>query len=137
MNEETLDVNNTDSQNVTISHVSILFLLWFSAIVLTYQCGPIKLSSPCFICEALSPGTKLLCSHMSRCRTLAIRFSKLLYKRKEQTADTLRMYAATFTTGNRPSIKASAHDVEADLSCVMVATAHSMDVATIPAAGSR
>lgn len=69
--------------------------------------------------------------------TFAIRFSKLLYKRKELTADTLRMYAATFTTGNRPSIKVSVHGVEADLSCVMVAMAHSMDAATIPAAGSR
>lgn len=56
---------------------------------------------------------------------------------KGTTADTLRMSVATFTTGNRPSIKASAHNVEADLFCVMVAMAHSMGAATIQAAGLR
>ena len=126
-----------NSRGFLICPWATLFLLWFSAIVLTYQCGPIKLSSPCFICEALSPGTKLLCSRMSRCKSFAIRLGKQPLRKKEQTADTLRMYVATFTIGNRPSIKASAHDVEADLFCVMVVMAHSMGAATIPAVGSR
>ena len=109
----------------------------FSAITPTFQCRQTKQSSLFFICEVLSQGTILLCSHMSRCKSFAIRLGKQPLRKKEQTESTLRMSVATFTTSNRPSIKASAHGVEADLSCVMVAMAHSMGAATIQAAGSR
>lgn len=91
----------------------------------------------CLFRTSLRASTRLRLAIQRQMGTFAIRSGKQPLRKKERAADTLRMYAATFTTGNRPSIKASVHGVEADLSCVMVAMAHSMDAATIPAAGSR
>lgn len=91
----------------------------------------------CLFRTSLRASTRLRLAIQRQMGTFAIRSGKLLYKKKERAADTLRMSVATFTTGNRPSIKVSVHGVEAGLSCVMVAMAHSMDAATIPAAGSR